>query len=106
MQSRDVNIVEFLSLLLSFNREKRVYFLKQISLKYATVIRELAVNLLLNRNFDLSEKEKTYWKNNLQVLKEIGSRGFGLTKRRDLFVKKQLLIRRLVAFTYQYLTQE
>ncbi len=99
----EINVPGFLNFFLSFNRSERVTFLQNIGQVYAEILREIVLNLLLNKDINHSNNEKNYLNSNIKYLREIASKRTPLSRKRVIFVHKQMLVKRIATIVNKYL---
>ena len=97
------DVIEFLRLLLGTNRVQRLGVLRNITRKQCTILRHLAYNIMFNSSIELSVKDKSYLKHQINSLKILASKKVCLADKKDIFAKKHLLIKRLAQLGLKYL---
>ena len=99
----ELGIPDFVRFFLTFDRNQRVTFLQNISQAYLDILREIVLNLLLNKEIQHTEKEKKYLNSNIRYLREIASKYIPLSRKRVILVHKQLLMKKVVFAIKKYL---
>ena len=93
----------FFRLLTTTSREQRVAVLKNITKKQCQILRHLAYNIMFNSSFDLTEEDRKYLKKNAKSIKGIASKKVCIDSKKDIFAKKQLLVKKLAQLGLRYL---
>ena len=71
--------------------------------KTSTYIREIAVNILINDDIQLTDKEKNYLNRKIKYIKDIASRYISIYKRREIYVAQHLLIKKLAQIALKHI---
>ena len=82
-----------------------IQFLLKISTKSCGLIRQVALNVLLNKEIYISEQDKKYFKKQEWDIKHIASKNICVKDKRKLLPSKYRLIKKLANVVYMYLAQ-
>ena len=95
-------VVNFCITLVTLNRKQRVSIFNKLDKHQFVLIKELCVNLLINKELSLSPKEKAYFNNNLAKLKILGSKTVSKKSQEGILVKNQQLLKRVAYVLLRY----
>ena len=101
-RARDIRQV--CNIVVSANKAQRVVFLHLIDDRKYAAIREVAINILINRHIVLSDKEKRYLRRKTGVLKHIALKHQNLAARRALLVKQNLFVKKICSIALRHLS--
>ena len=96
-------VVHFCNTLKRVTPSQRIHILTHISKKQVSLARQIAYNVLINKDIALSEKDKKYFRRHLTSIKELASKKINLDRKRLILVKKHLLFKRLCIIILTYL---
>jgi hypothetical protein len=97
-------IKDFLKLFALTTRSQRLALLRGITKKQCAIIRQLAYNILFNSSIDLSNSERAYLKQNSIEIKQLASRKVSLDRKKDILLRRHLLIKRMALIALKYLS--
>ena len=97
-------VVEFCTALVITNHEQRLALLRYIDQKQCAYLRDVAYNILLNKDINLKDSDRKYLRRHKSAIKELASRKTCIDRRRIVLVRKHLLIKRLAKLTLDYLS--
>lgn len=97
-------IIEFCTAIVVTNHEQRLAFLRLVDKRQCAYLRDVAYNILLNKDLGLKDKDKIYLRRHKTSIKELASRKTCIDRRRVVLVRKHLLIKRLAQLTLEYLS--
>ena len=103
MMKKPRAIADVCNTIVSADKTQRVVLLHFIDLKKYRVIKEVAVNILLNKHIALSESEKRYLRRKTPILKNLALKQQNLTDIRAFLVKHQMLIKRICRIVLKHL---
>ena len=96
-------IEHFCNILKRLTPSQRINILTHISKKQISLVRQIAYNVLINKDIVLTEKDKKYFTRHLPSIRELASKKVTLDRKRLILVKKHLMFKRLCIIILGYL---
>ena len=96
-------VLDFAKTLVNSNKKQCTAILLHMSPKQCRILREMALNLLLNDSVHIPEKEKKYLKRNAAKIKLIASRKVCAADKKQIVIKNQRMIKRIANVVIGYL---
>ena len=91
---------------LGLNSSQRESFLHHMTSKQCLVLRNCSYNLLMNSSIAITQSDKNYLKKHVGIIRQLASKKICTTEKRDLLVKRNLLIRRILRILVDYIQIE
>ena len=96
-------LINFCIALISLTRKQRIAILHELNKKQFAFIREISLNILINKNLSLSDKEKAYFNHNLRKLRTLGSHTASRQAKVNIISKNQQLLKKIANVSVKYL---
>ena len=97
-------VIDFLKFLTQVSDKQRIALLSYLNSKQCKIIRQLAYNILFNSSINIASEDLLFLKKNSDYIKQIASKNICLKKKREVLVKRHLLVKRLGAIALTYFT--
>jgi len=96
-------IQSFLQLIVTTTKNQRLALFRNITPKQCHIIRQVAYNILINTSIQLTPKDRSYLRNSIDLLKQLASRRVEINEKREILLKRHLLVKKIAAIALQYL---
>ena len=98
-------VTNFCIAITTLTRKQRVAVLNQLHKTQFHIIREISLNILINKSLSLTETEKRYFNHNLNKLKILGSRTSSKETKLKIITNNQQLIKKTALTSLKYLNK-
>lgn len=98
-------VVQFCNAIVSLTRKQRISVLKNMTRKQMVLIKEICLNILVNKEMNLTERDKIYFNNNLAKLRALGSHTSTLSVKKQIVENNQQLVKKLTNVTLKHLNK-
>ena len=100
----DTRIVhDFVVMFLGLSKVQRKSLLSNITYKQCRLVRQVSLNIIFNKNIQISEEDRAYIKRNKTALKKLASARICLSDKRSILGKKTPLIYKVFKIVVKYL---
>ena len=106
LKAHITKVINFCIVLISLTRKQRIAILHELDKKQLAFIREISLNILINKNLSLSDKEKAYFNHNLRKLRTLGSHTASRDAKVKIISKNQQLLKKIANVSVKYLRKE
>ncbi len=106
MKSSFDDVFGFGKTFLSLSPKQKVQFLTSITKDQCELIRQAALNVLINSGLELSDKDRKYFNRHINTLKKLASRRICLDGKRETLPKYKQLVTRVLNLIIEYISQE
>ena len=98
--------LDFAESYLQLNTKQRESFLAQMTVRQCNILRNCLYNLIMNSSINISQTDRKYLNKRIGIIKTLASKKVCATDKRDILVKKNLLIRRILRILLTYVQEE
>ena len=98
-------VTNFCIALVTLNRKQRIAILHELDRYQLPIIREICLNILVNKELSFTDNEKVYFNHNLGKLRILGSRSASKHTKIKIIVKSQQLLKKVATISVRYLTK-
>ena len=95
-------IKNFCQAIVALSRPQRLFILQNISRKQCVYLKEISLNVLINKSIILSDKHRAYLKAKLADIKKLASHSVCFNKKKKIIEHHHLLIKKLCLITLEY----
>ena len=106
LKSQSDEALDFSFGYMRLNALQREGFLRHLTGKQCRILRNCVFNVIVNTSFNISQTDRKYLKKYMPVLKKIASKRICVGDKREVLVKKNLLIRRVLKIVISYIESE
>ena len=100
------NIKNFCITILTVNHKQRKSILELITVEQCGFLKEISLNILLNSELELTEKERKYLRHRLGYVKQLASHSICFEEKKDIAAGYNSLIKKLCIIVLRYLQKQ